>query len=657
MKKFLSLLAITFSGISFAQFSEHYAPFPQTQINKAAHLASEGKLTPVKASQNKIMQGSSSSNVMQLLKKIKEVKSTSQKYASTQWVQLHDTIVVGATPGDTLRITGNWTHNGPILVLNDGVLIFKNATVVDTGDIYLVQHAKLLADSSSLTFPQFYFYQRSLIAIQSSYAQISNCSFDYSGMSHNLVLGDSSQMIMKNIHQRDFTTCGLFKSPTLSIDGCNLAGEYIIEDSCHVNFKHCDTLLLWHHFPKGASVNYSFPSGANLNTYTFNNSIPGISGVNYHIQTDTSTNVWWGMMPENGTNVTISNSTIRTIGNWFRYGDTAHVANLNDNSSYTNFVAPLTDRNLHLINSDVETWSLYVFDVSKITVDSCTVGEIGTESHSSCEATPPFLCDGSGGYFWASDTSSVFALGATDYSYARAEKNGIFFLAYGWLPYTAPTSIGSGVIISVQSTAADPVPLEEGTAWLAKIDSPDTSYTNMIVPVNGSAWIDWGTNGSGWLDFASYSMYYQLNGSSTWTRILQDSMTEIRHAVLKNWNTLGLATGNYNVKLTVKDNFGDSVEAVKNIYLKTGTTGIAAHAVADQLKIYPNPASGVLNIQLADHANCITEVYDAMGRKVFSQPIQAELSQVDFSAFEKGLYQVRITRNNLVIYQGKIVRQ
>ena len=36
-------------------------------------------------------------------------------------------LYIGATPHDTMVVTGNWSYNGPIAVVNDGVLIFNNA--------------------------------------------------------------------------------------------------------------------------------------------------------------------------------------------------------------------------------------------------------------------------------------------------------------------------------------------------------------------------------------------------------------------------------------------------------------------------------------------------------------------------------------------------
>jgi hypothetical protein len=641
MKKILLLILLFSLNQLNAQILLKKQPtLSQEKINSAA------KQKQVTVAPNDL-KNSSPKSVLPVLKKIDEVKKMGKQSPNqVSWAQSHDSIFVGAVPHDTLLITGNWHHYGPIFVLNDGVLIFKNATVVDTGDIYIFQQGQLLADSSSLTFPQQYFYQRSLIVVQNAVVNIQHCSFNYSGMSHNLVIGGNASVTMNHIHQHDWTTCGLFGKPTLHINGCNQAGEYILSDSSTTVFKNTDTLILWHQFPDTAVVNFAFPNGNAVYNYHFNKTISGIQGVEYSVSADSCHDVMWAMMPTNGSNITISNSTVRAIGVWFQRHDTVHVSNLYNNSSYTNFVAPLADRNLHLINTNVQTWSLYVFDKSHINVDSVTVGEVGTESKGSVTSTTPFLLDGSGGYYWATDTSSVFAFGSTVYSYVRSEKNGVFVLAYGWVPFYAPEAIGNSVMICIQSTTAgDPVAYDAATAWLDKIDGPDTSYTNAQVPVMGSAWIDWGPSGTGWLNFANYSMYYQLQGSSTWTRIVKDSLIEIHHNKLINWNTAGLAAGNYNLKLTVKDNINDSVEAIRPITLLFGVTDIKQTTTNNvEVFIYPNPNNGSFIIETNNNTKQTIQVYDVNGKLVLTQTLSGK-TNIDASSLNEGVYNVSIISN------------
>src|ERR1700751_3408883 len=200
--KNIFILFIIISNILCGQ--NNRAIFPQEKLNETSHLVRAKYPRVPLQNVNRNATTSSSQSALSMLNKIREVKNLKVKSPnSVNWAQSHDTIFVGVVPHDTMIITGPWHHSGPILVLNDGVLIFYKATVVDSGDIYVFQQGQMLADSSSLTFPQQYFYQRSLIAVQTATVYIANSSFNYSGLSHNLVVGNHAVVGMQNVHQND----------------------------------------------------------------------------------------------------------------------------------------------------------------------------------------------------------------------------------------------------------------------------------------------------------------------------------------------------------------------------------------------------------------------------------------------------------------------
>ncbi|HOZ91520.1 MAG TPA: hypothetical protein PKX59_11480 [Bacteroidia bacterium] len=310
--------------------------FPQEKINEALNkFVNSAQWSKQNKQSSQSPTGFVSSPSSVLFKKVFD--------NNEQALMAADTIIVGAQVNDTLVITGNFTHTGPILVFNSGVLIFNQATVIDTGEIYVLGNGKLFADSTTFTFPQQYIYERSLIVAQNGFVQVKNSSFNYSGMSHNLYLADSAKVELTNIHQNDFTTCGLYGNANININGCNITGEYILTDQCQATFKNADTLILWHHFPDAAVVNYSFPPGDTVYNYICNNNTPGINGIGYQVSADSCHNVMWALMPVNGSDVTISNSNLRLIGCWFERGDLATVSGIFNNSNYSNYTAPLSD--------------------------------------------------------------------------------------------------------------------------------------------------------------------------------------------------------------------------------------------------------------------------------------------------------------------------
>jgi hypothetical protein len=619
--------------------------FPQTSV---AELLNNGFTQQPVQPRSAVAQPSANSHYLPLITRLERaetagIESFLAQQPPQQLLSL-DTLIVGAVPNDTLIITGNWTHTGPIWVFNDGVLIFRNATVIDTGDVFVWGTGQLLADSSSLSFPQAYFYERSLVIFNQAQVRLRNCSLNYSGMSHYLGMAGNPVLEWTNVHNSDWTTASVLGASTVNITNSNLTGEYILQDSISINLLHADSVILWHQFPQNAVINYTFPPGDTLYNYSFNNTLPGISGINYNAIADSCTQVLWALMPVNGSDVTISNSDLRLIGCWFQRGDVASIYGVFNNSNYSTYTAPLTDRNLQLNNTSVETWSMYVFDSSFLFIDSCQFGEAGTQQTAGIQATN-FILDGSGGYFWSTDSSTVFGINTICYTTCRSEKQSTFVLGYSWLPFITATAIQQSTLICVQNQLpADPVPYNGSVVWMAALEQHDTAAVNSIVQVNGSAWIDQGPDGNP-TAFGSYSLSYQLpSQSATWFPVVTDSLTEIRHTSLAAWNTNGLQPGTYILKLTLKTAAGDTVDALNVIELMSNPLSVAQTEAATTT-VYPNPAQDIVWLTSTTTIEAgLVRVYDVRGREVFAQATSGgKQFSINLSSLEAGVYFIRLS--------------
>lgn len=622
--------------------------FPQQKLNDLV----KNHPVPTNKTPSRLNKPKDNSGTFKMLEKIEEVKKTNwETYTHKSEHSARapiDTLYVGLVPQDTLIITDTFNHNGPIFVFNDGVLIFYNAVVENRGDIMVFQHGRVFGFSSFLTFPQDYFYQRGMIVVQNGLAYFSNTSFNYSGLQHGLVVGDSAQVGFENVHQSDFTTAGIFGSGTIYLNGVNLGGEFILADSSTSYFNNVDTLLLWHKLPNTSVINYSFPNGANVFGYQFNDSVPGVSGLGYKVYADSCETVWWGLMPVNGSDATISNSNIRTIGCWFEEGDTASVSAVHNNTNYSNTVMPFSDRNMHLINTYVTTWSLYVFDSSQVNITNSTLGEVGSQQTSEVNAQS-FLLDGSGGYFWATDTSITIAADALVYSTARSERYGLFVLFNSSMPFSTPTSIQNSLFVSSQNDlATDPVPYDASTMWLQKIETASVAHADSMISINGSAWIDQGPDG-GVLFYQDFSLYYQLYGSGSWTPITIGNNAEIRHSSLGTWNTTGLATGTYLLRLIVTDNYLDSVESYKVVNLVPAVvTGIDGKE-NPTLTVFPNPASDHLTVSYTGNETIeLVGILDVTGKTILQSSINTN-NEIDVKSLAPGAYILEIKRGENII--------
>jgi hypothetical protein len=569
-----------------------------------------------------------------------------------------DTIYVGVTPNDTLTITGTYTHTGPIVVVLNGVLIIKKATMTNIGDIIALNNGKIIIDSSYITFPQSYFYQLAIILVNKSTATISNSTLDYGGFSHNLSVADTAQISFTNVTQPDWMTTGLSNKASLTMNGTNQAGEFIIADYVNLNIQHATSVILWHQFPDTAVINWSFGTHDTAYGYQFNNTKPGVKGVEYNVSADSCYNIMWAIMPSSSSNVNITNSKIRSIGLWFDAPkDSVIVSGITDNAIYSTFTAPLSDRTLTFTNCTVQTWSFYVFHKSIINVTGCIAGEIGTENKSKMYGNN-YVVDGSGGYHWSSDTSTIVANQATITTYARSEATSTFILGYSTVSGSGfASAFDNSLLVVVQtSVPIDPQALGSSDAWFDFIDEPAGNlFADSIAPINGSAWIHRGPT-SDWMYFKSWQLFYQPNGDTGWTPITTVDTNEVSNSLLANWNTHALKSGVYNLDLRVNDSWGNEVDAIKQVTLLPLILGVNELNDLSGINIYPNPASQSINISFlsANSKKVKIELTDITGRQVLSSDNYNCISGkntflLNTSVLVSGTYICRITDDTGIV--------
>lgn len=639
MRIFKTLILVAISTFAYSQNSY----FPQEKINKAVSIVHSDKLPKTLSKTDNSIK--SESGIFKALEFFNNFNTDFKKICDKKFYKKsNDTLVIGEVPGDTVIIKGKWNHTGPIYVLNDGVLIFKNAEVHDTGDIYVFGNGKMFADSTVFNFPQKYFYERGLLIIQNAKAIITNCSFYYSGMSHTLYLANNADLQMKNVKFKDWTTCGMFGSPKLVINGCNLSGEYILSDKCSATFLNADTLILWHQIPDKAEIDFAFPNGDFVKNYKFNNNISGINGIDYFVEADSCSTVMWALMPVNGSKVKISNSKIRLIGNWFMRGDSAYLKGIFNNSHYTDYTVPLNDRLLRLVNSDVQTWSMYVFDNSKIMIDSCVLGEVGSQSKSVILAKN-YVCDGSGGYFWATDTSVIFANNVIVYTTVRSERNALVLLANSWLPFSAPSAIQNSILISSQNRlASPPVAFDRSVVWSLYIDFADSVTNKNSYNINGSAWIKQGPGGNA-LKFDSYSLSYRSENENKWNSIVPKNKNQIDDTVLGIWNVGNLPEGFYILKLTVKDNFSDTVDAFKVVFVEQSTIGLYKYVKKPNVIVFPNPADDFITLKFNNFSSDFNvTLYNSFGKILrIYEDINSDNFKIQRENIPSGVYFLKVS--------------
>lgn len=547
-------------------------------------------------------------------------------------------LIIGIPPLDSLIITGNWKCNVDILVFGEGKLRFKNANATLLGNLYVWgEKAEITADSSYLYIPQLYFYQRSITALGAGKVKFNQVTLDFSGLSHSILATDSSQIDFNHVTKKGFTTNGVSSNAIYKINDTNIAGEFVIEDKCTLNFENANTVLLWHVVPENGIFHFNFPPSGNVNTYHFSPYSPGIGNIDYSIDLKNCSDVMWAVMPSSQSDVNIQNSQLRAIGLWFTTPDSVVVKGLVNNSDYTFYTAPLPDRSLVLQNSSVQTWSLYPMNTSKIAVSSCILGEIGAQGSAEVFTSSIFV-DGSGGFMWGTDTTFTMAFSTALTTHIRSQGNGIVIYAYSPLTAGAAIATNNSTLIVLQSSIPDePVAYDGASLWNLNIKSPSAGNTNSIVPIIGHALIDCALL-STHPEMSWYQMYYSLPESDSLIAITSKIYIEKRNDTLALWNTSGLKAGQYLLHLFVADSSENPIiiEAVKTISLNQGTYGIKSNIIST-ISIYPNPVVDIATIDVPWEDTLCT-IIDAHGKQVFSKEYKEPRFQINLSDLDAGIY-------------------
>ncbi len=616
-------------------------PFPQQQVNEALQKAWEqhnNNPVPVPVATGKQTKPHPSGICHYLQQQTPEAKALLANTMKSGGTFLY----VGATPHDTMIVTGNWSYNGPIAVVNDGVLIFNNASATISGSLIVVGNGQVLATNSYFTFPQQYFYQWGLEGDGHGLIQMRHCTLDFNQTATPWSFADSSTVILQNVQfTSSASTIGLNAHSSFIIDTANLLGEIVATDTCLLSLKNVDTVIVWHHVQRGAGLTWTFPNGYQLQHYAIGPDSAGVNNLQYTIELDNIAQVHWAVMPENLTDINISNSTIRSVAVIYRGLETGTAQGLVDKSTYVTSPTFFSDRTFALTNCSVQTWGVYPTDTTYVDISSCILGEIGTSGHghTSCSS---MLADGTGGYFWASGFGFQSASGCGFDCPLRAEQGGMAVTGFGAVSAATGYAIDSGILIMIQTpTISPPIAYDGSDIWVGMLP-PQTLDSGYIQALNGSAYILRGPT-SHLMSFASYYVAYQLQGNTTWTIIDSIHHTPVTQGTLVNWNTTGVLPGHYNMQLIIKDNYNDSVTVPSGLDIVIGTpvtTGISNNTQSE-FNIYPNPSTGQLFIETGGMAVTGVNIYNSTGQLVY-QSAQLQNKTIDVTNLATGVYVLEV---------------
>ncbi|HEX7319506.1 MAG TPA: hypothetical protein VF399_04005 [bacterium] len=544
-------------------------------------------------------------------------------------------IVVGDVPGETLLISGYFYNNGNILIIGDGVLLLDQADFNLDGTIYIMNHGVMRADSSTLSFIQHYIYHRGLNIGDSAKCAIYDCETHFSGYPMGVWIGYWGEIVMSNVHNYDWITAVVSNNGKADLDDVDITGEWLYGDQCYASFRRVNNFLSWFFFPSLSVVQLAFPPGDTVLNFYVDSTLSNVHGIGYHVELDSCTNCMWAAIPLRGSDVTIDSSMLRVTGIMLEGIDTFAISGLVNGLHYDDYTLPVNDRNYHLINSSVQTWNLYPDDSVNVTLTNSIFGELCAYGNSYVTIMNAY-CDGSGGHLEASTNAFLLTGFSSIFADIITKNRGMCVVGYCAMPYGNIWVTNASIMIIINTQFPDdPVVSDTGIVFVAAVSGPANAATDDTVAVQGSAWVDRGPNQP--VDFGFYRMSFRLVGDSAWIPFGDSNTVEVRRSTLENWNTVGLAPGNYELRLVLKDNVGDSVECSKVITLRV--TDIEEEAAQNDIEsayvrrvtarsfLFTNPEPG-RNIS----------VFNLTGQRVYSTAKR----EINWTAKASGVYFVQI---------------
>lgn len=545
-----------------------------------------------------------------------------------------DSLVIGDTPGETLFVTGTYSIPMDVYIVNDGVLLLRNADCSIKGNITAVQGGMLDCDSSSIHFLQDYIYHLNLIFADSSSFILSNSTTTFNGFPIGLSSIGNSRLRWENVDNHDWTTAIVFHDAVDSLIRVNKAGEWLVDHRSRTFFMNTDTLLVWYFFGDSSVVDFTFPDVDTLTGFVFDSTLSSVSNIGYRVAIDTCTHVMWGMIPLAGSDITISDSRIRTTGLMFS-ADSESLSGIVNGITYSDYLLPLADRTYHLVNTYVNTWSFYPADSSYLVATSSIFGECVGMGGSEYLIQNAF-CDGSGGHIETSGQSFGIIFLSSAMCDVITKGRSVLVVGYSSILLGTVWATGSSVMALINTSLPGmPVVYDTSIVFVDAVTAPSTAQAFDLVPVEGTATVLAGPHHP--YDFGRYELSYRAMGDSAWIPFDSTHHTPIYVGTLGNWDTYGLAPGYYELRCQLFDTYDNNIEAVKQVNLLPG--GIAENGKTNGMPSLSVKCTRKRVVIDVSEPGSVT-VYDVSGRSLEHTRLRGNRRLI-WEAGRSGVYLIR----------------
>ncbi|UCE17453.1 MAG: dockerin type I repeat-containing protein [Gemmatimonadota bacterium] len=505
---------------------------------------------------------------------------------------------------DTVFIVTDYVQEGDIIIFGDGILVVDNAKLTLSGQLWIQDQGQaLFRNNAHLHYNQFYVGQYYAWLLDRAPFEASDATVDANGVMHFVQLHDNSTYMARRTTFPDWTFRKVFDSSTLILEDVDYVGDLLVDDSCSVHFTRCDTLMPWFETPDGSIIDIQFPAPDAVDHFEFSEATPGVDGVGFTFIVDDCRECWWSMETFPGCSVVVNNSIIR--GSCFRIPSSSNTFSIEGIANYdmhSDLNVPLHDRHVQYVNTYVYWWNWYPMDQTVFYMDSCVFGEMigkgGSEiyaARSTHSGHTILLGSIDSAFVSFTDGLSQAFVGSWNASTLLLVNSSVLSL----MPYQSTNlAHGNSYFLAVNSSFDyEPEAMDTALVMFAAIEGPDTGSVEAMVYILGSAWTDAGPQNP--TTFDHYRLYWSPVEEPSWM-LIAESTGEIHHDILGTWNTLGIDEGDYDLRLTVWDNVGDSLTAFKSITM--------SHILCTKGDVNGDGAINVLDVVMT--VNIILENHD-----------------------------------------------
>jgi hypothetical protein len=561
---------------------------------------------------------------------------------------LDSNLVIGyLDENEVMTISEDMYLYGNILLVNNGTLNIECDNFAMEGTILVTQNSTLNIENCTFNLIQGFAYEHYIRSVHNGVININNTTINSNSKQMDFGVFHDSKFTFKNSTVNDgFITCAFFQNSEIEIENVVKPGEYLAFESSSIKFKDCDTILYWYVLPEESKVDITLPDGEHVSSWEFHKGLEGVENIDYKVEIENCNEVWWGLISNSDSECIFRDSEFRVIGIQTTKPDSVYLSGFTNQLKNVNKKLDISDRNLTLENCDVRTWNIYASYDSQIRLENSVVGEILGQGESTIQVFNT-VCDGSGGYLGAFNTSKVQFVHSLCTSSFISRDRAVLFAIHSSMMNTEIDANEASVML-LANTTKFVEPRAHDTSLIVEIGVMALRDTvDKKIPIFGTARTLSGPHQP--LEFLNYSYGYE-DKDEIRTTLVNGKTDPMNLETIAVWDTKDLEPGQYKQWLVLDFGTDDDPNITSPAILipkSEKPSGVGIIKEIEQLKVFPNPATNLIQLDKKFTYGSEYLISNMEGRIVKRGKL-GDNSQIDTLELETGTYLLEVISGNSV---------